>query len=194
MFMRILSAVTALLLFIVQSTSAKSADSTSELDPKCPAGTYSGFEWQFDIPSKKFIEKMGSFHDLDWYFGPLDSTTGTDNTIGATRTGKYSGTTFRERLVEYSLSASGADLTMGVVQDTPGYNIVFQGIEWVSYLERFSVQSICGGRAAHISFTAVYCVTDTDTAYDLYEKLRQGAIGALADKLGARLFAGSCEF
>ncbi|KAG5649765.1 hypothetical protein H0H81_002113 [Sphagnurus paluster] len=119
--------------------------------------------------------------------------TGTDNTIGATRMGNYSGSIFAENLAVYSLSTSGADLTMGFVQETPGYNVIYKGMEWYSYLEQFSIQSICGGRAAHIVFTAVACVNDAESVYDLYDKVRRVALDAVAFELGAKLFARSCK-
>ncbi|KAG5649773.1 hypothetical protein H0H81_002099 [Sphagnurus paluster] len=188
---RILSAITALLL-LGKVQAAPAASTELELDPKCPPGTYSVFEsniWQFDVPAKGFVEKMGSFHNTDC----LTSTTGTDNAIGATRTGNYSGSIFAENLAVYSLSASGADLTMGFVQETPGYDVIYEGMVWYSYLEQFSIQSICAGRAAHIVFTAVACVNDAERVYDLYDKVRRVALDAVAAEIGAKLFAGSCK-
>lgn len=41
-----------------------------KVDPKCPSGTTPGFEVytaRYDVPAKKFYEKVGSFFDETWY-------------------------------------------------------------------------------------------------------------------------------
>ncbi|KAG6822291.1 hypothetical protein H0H92_014409, partial [Tricholoma furcatifolium] len=39
-------------------------------DPKCPEGTYPGFEtnvWQYNVPAAEFINKTGSFFKAEWF-------------------------------------------------------------------------------------------------------------------------------
>ncbi|KAG5639780.1 hypothetical protein H0H81_000060 [Sphagnurus paluster] len=196
-----LSTITAFLLVPAllcqgQVTSAPLASDVTELDPKCPEGTYSGFgvnTWEFDIPAAKFVEKMGSFFGGEWYSGPIHATEGADNTVGSKRSGKFCGVIFNERLAAYSQSPSDSDLSLVFVLDNgpivfPSVNMTF-----ASYVDDLSIKSICSGRATYISFTIVLCADKPASAYDFFDKARKASVGAVADGLGAKLFAGSCK-
>ncbi|GLB39638.1 hypothetical protein LshimejAT787_0701480 [Lyophyllum shimeji] len=174
------------------SIAAHTSPEIDHIDPKCPPSTFSGFEsnvFQYNVPAERFYNKTGSFFRSEWYTGPLTSTHGTDNTVGATRSGNYSGTFFTERLVGYSRSPD--ELVMRFTLATPG-GVVFSGARIKSYTEEMRVMSICGGSATYFSMTAVFCADKVGKVYDLYDGLRRAAVGAVAEQLGALVFDGTC--
>lgn len=190
MFSHVLSAIAALLLLPLLCQAA-AVPSGGNVDPKCPHGSYAGFEasvFQYDVPATKFFNKMGSFLHSEWYTGPLDSTKGKDNTVGSTRSGNFSGTLFTERLVGYSRSAT--DLSLSYVLDQGP--VTFEGVKLFLYTEELGIESICGGRATFITFTAIFCEAKPGGGYDFYDRVRRDAVGAVATELGAKIFAGSC--
>ncbi|RDB17320.1 hypothetical protein Hypma_001893 [Hypsizygus marmoreus] len=169
------------------------------LDPKCPQGQYPGFEvntFQFDVPAAKFYDATGSFFHSEWYSGPIASTHGKDNTPGATRNATFNGTTYRERLVEYSRSPSKLilryTLDSGLVVFVTGAG-PHDTIAFGSYTEELGLYSICAGRATYFTLTAVYCTDKVATAYDGYDRLKRAAIADVAVAVGAKVFDGTCR-
>ncbi|KAF5383660.1 hypothetical protein D9615_003788 [Tricholomella constricta] len=160
-------------------------------DPKCGEGMHPGFEtniFQYDVPAQNFFDKTGSFFHSEWYTGPLLESTGEDDTVGATRSGNFSGTLFRERLVGYS-SSSDELMHRYTLDNGP---ILFGDVLFGSYTEEMVILSICEGTATWISFTDVYCADKAAAAYNMYDRARRVLMDKLADDLGAMLFAGSC--
>ena len=60
------------------------------------------------------------------------------------------------------------------------------------YGEEFTVESICAGTATYITMIVKYCARDVLGAYSLYSYYRSATTAALAQKLGAEVFQGTC--
>ncbi|KAF8074671.1 hypothetical protein FPV67DRAFT_592426 [Lyophyllum atratum] len=160
-------------------------------DPKCGEGMQTGFEmdtFQYNVPAEKFFEKMGTYFNSEWYIGPLLESTGEDDTVGATRSGEFNGTYFRERLVDFSKSPDRL-MHRFTLDNGP---IAFGTVMYASYTEEMVVLSICGGTATFISFNDVYCAEDGPAAYNIYHRARRLLMDKLADDLGALIFSGTC--
>ncbi|KAG6916188.1 hypothetical protein DXG01_008070 [Tephrocybe rancida] len=158
-------------------------------DPKCTDKMQPGFEmniFQFNIPLQTFLNATGpSFFGST---GPLISTTGEDDTVGATRTGNFSGTVFRERLVDASQTPDRL-LHRFTLDNGP---ITFANVLFTSYTEEMVAQSICEGTATWLSFTDKYCADNAAAGYNLYQRARRTLMDKLADNTGAMYFEGSC--
>ncbi|KAG6832118.1 hypothetical protein H0H87_002631 [Tephrocybe sp. NHM501043] len=160
-------------------------------DPECSPDMQPGFETdivQFNVPIQTFFNATGTYFGSVWYTGPLISTTGEDDTIGATRTGNFSGTIFRERLVDISQTPDRF-MHRFTLDNGP---ISFFGVSYSSYTEEMVVQGICQGTATWVSFTDKYCADDATSAFSIYRRSRRTLMDALADKMGARYLEGSC--
>ncbi|KAG6901821.1 hypothetical protein C0995_007528 [Termitomyces sp. Mi166 len=172
-------------------TLGATARSSKGEDPKCPEGTYPGFEsnvWQFNAPAAEFINKTGSFLHSEWYIGPLNATHGKDNTIGSTRTAAIGTSTFTEELVGYYRSPTLSVLRFLLANGT----LPLDGFTLATYTEEMRVMSICGGTATYFSMTAAYCTDKVVNAYDFYNKFHSDTVGTVAQELNALVFTGTC--
>jgi len=68
----------------------------------------------------------------------------------------------------------------------------YDGITFTSYTEEMRFTSICGGSATYIVMTVTYCTDKIAMAYDGYDRYQRATVGAVADKLKAFAFAGTC--
>lgn len=164
------------------------------LDPQCVKGLFPGFlpnTFQFDTPAEKFYAEIGSFFRSEWY-GPINATHGKDNTIGATRDVSFGGVIFKDKLVEYSRTST--KLVFRYVLDNGPVTIPPEqgNLTLSSYTEELEVLSICGASGTYFSIVAVYCTDKAATAFTLFDQFRKGVVGALAEKVGARVFGGIC--
>ncbi|RDB17132.1 hypothetical protein Hypma_001889 [Hypsizygus marmoreus] len=216
----ILITLAALLPFVIATSQLESESHLDPLERKCPQGEYPGFEvntFQFDVPAVKFYDAVGSFFHSEWYVsdisviltfalwvdflrirqtGPLTSTRGKDNTVGATRNGTFSGNAYSERLVEYSRSPSKLVMRFTQHSDPDVFNTAPNNLGDAfllgPYTEELGVYSICGGTATYLSLTSVYCTDKIVLMYDVYQSQRRSAIGGVATTLRARVFDGTC--
>ncbi|KAG6885211.1 hypothetical protein C0993_004771 [Termitomyces sp. T159_Od127] len=162
-------------------------------DPKCPHGLYPGLttnEWQFTTPASAFINKTGSFLHGEWYTGPINSTHGKDNAIGASRDVIFGGSLFIERLVGSYNSPTQSVLRYVLANGPVEWNHMVFG----SYTEELRAMSICGGTATQYTMTATYCTNDLITVYNLYDVYRRQAVQAVANELGTLVFSGTCPY
>ncbi|KAG6916189.1 hypothetical protein DXG01_008071 [Tephrocybe rancida] len=161
-------------------------------DPKCADNMQPVFEtdtFQFSVPIQTFFNATGpSFFGSVWYTGPVISTTGKDDTVGATRTGTFGGTIFRERLIDFSQSPDRI-LQRFVLDNGP---ITVGNIVIASYTEEMVALSICGGTATWAGFTDQLCANNAAATYNLYRRARRTLVDQLADNMGALYFEGSC--
>ncbi|KAG6840726.1 hypothetical protein C0991_004812 [Blastosporella zonata] len=187
---------------------------TENFDPKCADNTQPGFEmdiFQLNVPLQTFVNATGTFfgsyeaiaalqvdcrvpcsptmaNNIIDQTGPLISTTGEDDTVGATRTGNFSGAVFRERLIDISQTPDRL-MHRFTLDNGP---ITFVNVLYESYTEEMVVQSICGGTATWVSFTDKYCADNAARGYSLYRRARRVLVDVLVDSMGALYFEGSC--
>lgn len=170
-------------------------------DPSCPSGFFPGFQlntFQYDVPFDGFEAIMKSFFDISWYAGVVvTNTTGRNNTVGATRAGPFATAEFKEVLIE--IESSPTSLTMkyvsivgelklqGVLPQKPNETIIIG-----SYTEGFQILSICGGTSTWFDIFVTFCADKPVEAADLYDTIRKESLQAVAIKLGADSFIGSC--
>jgi len=165
------------------------------LDVQCASGYSPGFQqssFQYDIPVAAFINATGSFFHSEWYSGPLNSTNGTDNTPGATRSGNFGGTPFTERLVGYTRSPNRLLIQYVLNSGPVTFPTTPKPVDASSYFEEYTVSSICAGTGTYVTLTASYCTKTLTGSYNLYVTFRREVMATLANTLGAQLFDGSC--
>ncbi|KAG6883084.1 hypothetical protein C0992_009737 [Termitomyces sp. T32_za158] len=153
-----------------------------DLKPVFVANTF-----RFAVSAQTFFNATGSFFDSEWYTGPLLCTTGHDDTIGATRTANFSGTIYRERLIDFSRTPDRL-LQRFTLDNGP----ITVGDLALTHTEEIVVQSICNGAAVWASFTDKLCASNTTEAYNLYSRSRILLVDSLAAGIGALYADGSC--
>lgn len=128
--------------------------------------------------------------------GPTNNT-GTDNAVGATRTGTFPGaaSSFTERLDFYERVNSDS-LQMIWSLTTPPFVITVipsvGPITFTQYKEQLEIISICGGTAVRVSFPTWWCTDKVNAAYDV-SVMTKSALGQLALGVEAlRLPEGRC--
>ncbi|KAG6871864.1 hypothetical protein C0995_015651 [Termitomyces sp. Mi166 len=163
-------------------------------DPKCMKGK-PGFEsnvWQLTVPVNTWINKTGSFFDSAWYMGPgIISTSGTDNTVGATRTTVFDGTTLLKDTLVGSYRSPTQSVQRFALANGP-VSLRSRNLRFYSYTEELRATSICGGTATHYSMTATYCTDDPERAYRFFDAYRREKVGNVAREVGAKMFNGTC--
>ncbi|KAG6871863.1 hypothetical protein C0995_015650 [Termitomyces sp. Mi166 len=176
-----------------QDISVNASSGLSE-DPKCTRGK-PGFEsnvWQLTVPANTWIDKTGSFFNSAWYMGPgIISRSGTDNTVGATRTTVFDGTTVLKDTLVGSYRSPTQSVQRFVLANGP-VSLRSQNLRFYSYTEELRATSICGGTATHYMMTATYCTNDPERAYRFFDAYRREKVGNVARELGATMFSGTC--
>ncbi|KAG6825910.1 hypothetical protein H0H92_001880 [Tricholoma furcatifolium] len=121
--------------------------------------------------------------------GPeINSTTGKDNTVGATRTVIFENITWVERLVGYHSTATESAMEFSLANGP----VLYAGTQITTYTEQFFAKSICGGTAVYYAMTVTFCSNKNAKLYDIYDKYRRAAVQKVADELGAYVFSGTC--
>lgn len=127
----------------------------------------------------------------------MDSRTGNDNVVGATRTSPFLDGTAVERLEGYQKTANSLELSWHLVQP-----LTFTGalphfpterITLESYTEIFRVHSICEGTSTYLEFIAIFCVDNPESMFDIWGRARTIAVDQLSQQLDARAFRGTCR-
>ncbi|KAG6861257.1 hypothetical protein C0995_002065 [Termitomyces sp. Mi166 len=153
-----------------------------DLDPVFVASIF-----RFTVSAQTFFNATGTFFNSEWYTGPLLSTTGKDDRIGATRTGNFSGTIYTERLIDFSKTPDRL-LQRFTLDNGP---ITVGGLV-LTYTEEIVVESICDGTAVWASFTDKLCASNTGEVYNLFSRSRMLLVDGLATGIGALYSDGAC--
>ncbi|KAG6830362.1 hypothetical protein H0H87_008308 [Tephrocybe sp. NHM501043] len=169
-------------------------DEATHSDWKCPKGFHHGFEsisWHVGgMHASTFMNKTGSFLHGEWYDGPITETSGTDNTVGATRTSlDPDGPPIVERLTYYYRTPKEWVMRFVLDNKTP---VVIEKMVFASYDEEIRAESICGGKATYLSMTATYCSEKVAEAYSLFDLYRRRVMLDLETNLGVLVFDGTC--
>ncbi|KAJ7086791.1 hypothetical protein B0H15DRAFT_734943, partial [Mycena belliarum] len=163
-------------------------------DITCPPGariTFVHNSYTYNAPMKNFTDIMGSFFSIKWTGGvPANSTTGTDNTVGASRSAVYFGGVFNETLTmilqrpdAYSYTYHGVPFLVAL----PGQ----PAVQFYNYAETLRVLSICSGAATYVDFVTYLCTNNPVHAYDLLETdLHQLTMAAVAQQANATVMSG----
>lgn len=188
------------------------------IDLKCSKGYEFGHYTpiiHFGIESEKFMAAVGTFFHMKWYvstFFAFDcvsvthihyqtqaetNNTGSDNTVGAIRSGTFQDAFYSERLTQYH--RFDADYLSMIWTSThpatfpsmsPTGTITFE-----KFTEFLEVISICGGKATEVRFPAYWCADDTNAryAYDVWYRVKMAIIQLSLDIAAPILPNGQCQ-
>ncbi|KAJ7625590.1 hypothetical protein FB45DRAFT_1004974 [Roridomyces roridus] len=159
-------------------------------DIRCPTGFHNSFvhnSYTYIAPLHKFTEITGSFFNLTWYGADINSTTGADNVVGATRSATTAGGTFHETLTAFT--SHPGDVFQYTYHGKP---VSFGGVHYSGCTETLRFESICGGQATYIDVLSHLCSDDKLSAYDGWYRAHLFAFEGLAAELEARVFEGDC--
>ncbi|KAF7370287.1 hypothetical protein MSAN_00660000 [Mycena sanguinolenta] len=165
-------------------------------DIECPPNSHVGFvhnSYTYNAPLHKFTDIAGSFFNISWYAdGIVNSTTGTDNVPGATRSGPFVGTIFNETLTAFEkrsdmllFSYHGKGFTF-----IPGPS--YPALRWDGYSETLRFESICSGKATYIDLITYTCSDNQPLTYTVWSTVHTSTFDGLAQTLGATILAGDC--
>ncbi|KAJ7181041.1 hypothetical protein C8R46DRAFT_1211326 [Mycena filopes] len=164
-------------------------------DLHCPEGFHAGFvhnSYTYNVSADKFIDITKSFYDNSWYGAVVNSTTGTDNVVGATRAGNANGD-FNETLTAYSLQPSALEYTyLGAPYTYTPTNSTAATVHYASYAETLRVESVCDGRATYLDIIEYLCSAEQVPGYDLGFLAHEIVFPALAARVGATAMDGDC--
>ncbi|KIM47096.1 hypothetical protein M413DRAFT_440626 [Hebeloma cylindrosporum] len=165
------------------------------VDVECRPEFYPGFQTtssQYDIPATAFIEATKSFFNSTWYGEDIYATEGTDNSPGSIRFGKVLGVPFAERLVGYFHRPHKLDIQFVLLNASLTLPVSPKPITVGPVYEELIFSSICAETGTYVHMTVNYCTDRPVAAYDAYLNARNDVLVALASKLGAKRFEGSC--
>ncbi|KAF7343787.1 hypothetical protein MSAN_01959700 [Mycena sanguinolenta] len=165
-------------------------------DIVCPTNSHVSFvhnSYTYNAPLHKFTDITGSFFNASWNPGVIvNSTTGTDNVPGATRSGSFAGYIFNETLTAIekrsdallsSYHGKGFTFILG-----PSY----PALRVDGYSETLRFESICSGKATYIDFITYTCSDNQRLTYTAWSMAHTSALDGLAQTLGATILAGVC--
>ncbi|KAJ6600351.1 hypothetical protein DFH09DRAFT_1302834 [Mycena vulgaris] len=165
---------------------------------RCPKGYSISFlydSYTYHGRLDKFTAITKSFFHIQWYGNAtVDRTTGTDNVPGATRSGQFGISRYKETLTAYSAHSDAlvysihGDLPLSI--QVPNQHDL---LHVATYAERKRFESICGGRATFLEFITYLCSDDPRTADRTFRNVHTATVQGLASRIGTTILSRDCR-